>query len=168
MAKKVQGAIPVVSLVSKLLSPEGGIGGEALSYNEYCRAKLDAAGGTAFGDALSRLCDDCGKEPRTVLLLAWMVYEGRGTCGFEPARSAAVRLASTGFDYEYEIYKFEQARDEALGRMRRGGRERTRDQAGATKAAAAALEVCLGGADGLDDAGKERVRVVAEATISPV
>ena len=47
-------------------------------------------------------------------------------------------------------------------------RERTRDQAGATKAAAAALEVCLGGVDGLDDAGKERVRVVAEATISPV
>ena len=40
-----------------------------------------------------------------------MVYEGRGTCGFEPARSAAVRLASTGFDYEYEIYRFEQARD---------------------------------------------------------
>ena len=126
MAKKVQGAIPVVSLVSKLLSPEGGIGGEALSYNEYCRAKLDAAGGTAFGDALSRLCDDCGKEPRTVLLLAWMVYEGRGTCGFEPAeRGGSSR--NTGFDYEYEIYRFEQARDAAKtaagrgrGRRRRG------------------------------------------------
>ena len=41
--KKVQGKIPVVSLLSKLLTPEGGIGVEALSYNEYCRAKLDAA-----------------------------------------------------------------------------------------------------------------------------
>ena len=44
LAKKVQGAIPVVSLVSKLLTPEGGIGVESLSYNEYCRIKLDAAG----------------------------------------------------------------------------------------------------------------------------
>ncbi|ACO62322.1 predicted protein [Micromonas commoda] len=168
LAKKVQGAIPVVSLVSKLLTPEGGIGVETLSYNEYCRIKLDAAGGTAYGEALSELCDAGKKEPRTLLLLTWMVYEGDGLLPVDQAMSAARRLASTGFDYEYEIYKFEQARDEALGRMRRGGRERTRDQAGATKAAAAALEVCLGGADGLDDAGKERVRVVAEATISPV
>ena len=166
LAKKVQGAIPVVSLVSKLLTPEGGIGVETLSYNEYCRIKLDAAGGTAYGEALSELCDAGKKEPRTLLLLTWMVYEGDGLLPVDQAMSA--RLASTGFDYEYEIYKFEQARDEALGRMRRGGRERTRDQAGATKAAAAALEVCLGGVDGLDDAGKERVRVVAEATISPV
>jgi hypothetical protein len=42
-----------------------------------------------------------------------------------------------------------------------------RDQASAADAAAAALEVCLGGADGMDDALKERVRIVAEATVSP-
>ena len=61
LAKKVQGAIPVVSLVSKLLTPEGGIGVETLSYNEYCRIKLDSAGGTAYGEALSELCD-AGKK----------------------------------------------------------------------------------------------------------
>ena len=166
LAKKVQGAIPVVSLVSKLLSPEGGIGGEALSYNEYCRAKLDAAGGTAFGDALSRLCDDCGKEPRTVLLLAWMVYEGRGTCGFEPARSAAVRLASTGFDYEYEIYRFEQARDAAkaaAGRGRDGA-----DEDAAAAAAAEAIATCAYGGDEVSDEMRAHIETVARATMEAV
>ena len=105
LAKKVQGAIPVVSLVSKLLTPEGGIGVESLSYNEYCRIKLDAAGGTAYGEALSELCDSSKKEPRTLLLLTWMVYEGDGLLPVDQAMSAARRLASTGFDYEYEIYK---------------------------------------------------------------
>ena len=167
LAKKVQGAIPVVSLVSKLLTPEGGIGVESLSYNEYCRIKLDAAGGTAYGEALSELCDSSKKEPRTLLLLTWMVYEGDGLLPVDQAMSAARRLASTGFDYEYEIYKFEQARDDAIDRARRKGVERMRDQASAADAAAAALEVCLGGADGMDDAMKERVRLVAEATVSP-
>ena len=167
LAKKVQGAIPVVSLVSKLLTPEGGIGVESLSYNEYCRIKLDAAGGTAYGEALSELCDSSKKEPRTLLLLTWMVYEGDGLLPVDQAMSAARRLASTGFDYEYEIYKFEQARDDAIDRARRKGVERMRDQASTADAATAALEVCLGGADGMDDALKERVRIVAEATVSP-
>ena len=123
LAKKVQGAIPVVSLVSKLLTPEGGIGVETLSYNEYCRIKLDAAGGTAYGEALSELCDAGKKEPRTLLLLTWMVYEGDGLLPVDQAMNAARRLASTGFDYEYEIYKFEQARDEAASDVPAGARD---------------------------------------------
>jgi hypothetical protein len=81
LVKKVQGAIPVVSLLSKLLSPEGGIGSESLSYNEYCRAKLDMAGGTDYGTSLSELCDLHAVTPRQLLLLTWMVYEvGLHTC----------------------------------------------------------------------------------------
>ena len=50
LAKRAQGALPVVSLISKLFSPEGGVGSESLSYNEYCRAKLDdAREGGEFG-----------------------------------------------------------------------------------------------------------------------
>ena len=112
--KKVQGKIPVVSLLSKLLTPEGGIGVEALSYNEYCRAKLDAAGGTEYGASLSEICDAYKKEPRQLLLLTWMVYEGDGLLPDDVATAAARRLSSTGFDYEYEIFKFESARDEAI------------------------------------------------------
>ena len=142
--KKVQGKIPVVSLLSKLLTPEGGFDGETLSYNEYTRIRLDQAGGTPFGAALSDLCDETKKEPRTLLLLTWMAHEGDGLLGPEIATSAAARLRSTGFDYEYEIYRFETARDAAIGEMARKSRKRTRDPSAAAAIAAEALRAVAG------------------------
>ena len=142
--KKVQGKIPVVSLLSKLLTPEGGFDGETLSYNEYTRVRLDQAGGTPFGAALSNLCDETKKEPRTLLLLTWMAHEGDGVLGPEIVMSAAKRLRSTGFDYEYEIYRFETARDAAIGEMARKSRKRMRDPSAAAAIAAEALRAVAG------------------------
>ena len=168
LVKKVQGSIPVVSLVSKLLTPEGGIGSESLSYNEYCRAKLDAAGGTDYGAALSDLCDMHRKTPRELLLLTWMVYEGNGLLPPDGALSVAKRMSSSGFDYEYEIYRFEQARDDALETMKKKGKERSRETAPAVAAAKEVLEVCCGAANGLTAEGKKCIEVVAESTMLPV
>lgn len=142
--KKVQGKIPVVSLLSKLLTPEGGFDGETLSYNEYTRIRLDQAGGTPFGAALSDLCDATKKEPRTLLLLTWMAHEGDGLLGPEIVTSAAKRLGSSGFDYEYEIYRFEQARDAAISEMARKSGKRKRDPAMAAAVAADALRFVVG------------------------
>lgn len=142
--KKVQGKIPVVSLLSKLLTPEGGFDGETLSYNEYTRIRLDQAGGTPFGAALSDLCDATKKEPRTLLLLTWMAHEGDGLLGPEMVTSAAKRLGSSGFDYEYEIYRFEQARDAAISEMARKSGKRKRDPATAAAIAADALRFVVG------------------------
>jgi len=142
--KKVQGKIPVVSLLSKLLTPEGGFDGETLSYNEYTRIRLDQAGGTPFGSALSDLCDATKKEPRTLLLLTWMAHEGDGLLGPEIVTSAAKRLGSSGFDYEYEIYRFEQARDAAISEMARKSGKRKRDPAMAASVAADALRFVVG------------------------
>jgi hypothetical protein len=142
--KKVQGKIPVVSLLSKLLTPEGGFDGETLSYNEYTRIRLDQAGGTPFGAALSDLCDATKKEPRTLLLLTWMAHEGDGLLGPEIVTSAAKRLGSSGFDYEYEIYRFEQARDAAISEMARKSGKRKRDPATAASVAADALRFVVG------------------------
>ena len=142
--KKVQGKLPVVSLLSKLLTPEGGFDGETLSYNEYTRIRLDQAGGTPFGAALSDLCDATKKEPRTLLLLTWMAHEGNGLLGPEIVTSAAKRLGSSGFDYEYEIYRFEQARDAAISEMARKSGKRKRDPATAAAVAADALRFVVG------------------------
>ena len=142
--KKVQGKLPVVSLLSKLLTPEGGFDGETLSYNEYTRIRLDQAGGTPFGAALSDLCDATKKEPRTLLLLTWMAHEGDGLLGPEIVTSAAKRLGSSGFDYEYEIYRFEQARDAAISEMARKSGKRKRDPATAAAVAADALRFVVG------------------------
>ena len=157
--KKVQGKIPVVSLLSKLLTPEGGFDGDTLSYNEYTRIRLDQAGGTPFGAALSDLCDETKKEPRTLLLLTWMAHEGDGVLGPEIVTSAAKRLGSTGFDYEYEIYRFETARDAAIGEMARKSRERMRDPSSAAATAAEALAFVAG--PDASEATRDDVEIVA-------
>ena len=169
LAKKVQGAIPVVSLLSKLLTPEGGVGSESLSYNEYCRAKLDAAAGTDYGISLSELCDLHKVEPRQLLLLTWMVYEGNGlNLGGDAVKGAAGRLSSTGFDYEYEIFRFEEARDNAIVALQKKGIERSRESAPAVAAAVEVLELCCGAKNGLTEEGKKHIAVIAEATMKPV
>ena len=157
--KKVQGKIPVVSLLSKLLTPEGGFDGDTLSYNEYTRIRLDQAGGTPFGAALSDLCDETKKEPRTLLLLTWMAHEGDGVLGPEIVTSAAKRLGSTGLDYEYEIYRFETARDAAIGEMARKSRERMRDPSSAAATAAEALAFVAG--PDASEATRDDVEIVA-------
>ena len=169
LAKKVQGSIPVVSLVSKLSPQRGASAQTPFSYNEYCRAKLDAAGGTDFGASLSELCDESHKEPRTLLLLTWMAYEGDGLLPPDLARSAAARLSSTGFDYEYEIYRFEQARDEAIENARRETNRRgtTRGRALAEEA----LVACCFGASGAERVSEEmrrHVTVVAEGAVRAI
>ena len=42
-----------------------------------------------------------------------MVYEGNGLLNEDMAMMSARKMVSSGFDYEYEIYRFEAARDEA-------------------------------------------------------
>ena len=161
LVKKVQGAIPVVSLLSKLFTPEGGFDGEALSYNEYTRIRLDQAGGTEFGAALSDLCDETKKEPRTLLLLTWMAFEGEGLLGPEIVTSASRRLASSGFDYEYEIYRFESARDEAIAVMKKKSGKRARNPETAKEVARNALTFALAGESATDEL-KKNIELVAE------
>ena len=166
LVKKVQGAIPVVSLISKLLTPEGGFDGESLSYNEYTRIRLDQAGGTTFGAALSDLCDETKKEPRTLLLLTWMAFEGDGLLGDEIVVSASRRLASTGFDYEYEIYRFETARDEAIAAMKRKQGKRARKPAAAATVANTALTYIAG--ENASDEMKKNIELVAEGATASI
>ena len=68
--------------------------------------------------------------------------EGNGLLSGELAPAAARRMSSTGFDYEYEIYRFEEARDTALAAMKKKGTEkdRARETAPAVAAAAEVLE----------------------------
>eukprot|EP00227_Mantoniella_beaufortii_P006174 CAMPEP_0197614522 /NCGR_PEP_ID=MMETSP1326-20131121/59568_1 /TAXON_ID=1155430 /ORGANISM="Genus nov. species nov., Strain RCC2288" /LENGTH=245 /DNA_ID=CAMNT_0043183395 /DNA_START=220 /DNA_END=958 /DNA_ORIENTATION=- len=171
LANKVVGAIPVVSLLSKLLTPEGGIGSESLSYNEYCRIKLDDARkgeGDGFGVSLSELCRLQKKEPRQLLLLTWMVYEGNGLINGDIVMACARRMSSSGFDFEYEIFRFENARDEALAAAAKKGVKRVRDTAPAVEAAKLALEKCCGEANGLAAESKAHIDIIAIATMAPL
>ena len=85
------------------------------------------------------------------------------------ARSAAARLSSTGFDYEYEIYRFEQALDEAMKRAK--GNKPQRDDARASALAEEALVACCFGASGAERVSEEmrrHVTVVAEGAVRAI
>ena len=153
LAKKVQGAIPVVSLVSKLLTPEGGIGVETLSYNEYCRIKLDAAGGTRTA---RRFPNSATPARRSEDAAAPDLDGVRGRRAFAggPGDERRAQAREHRFRLRVRDLQVRAGARRGSGRDEAGRESGTRDQAGATKAAAAALEVCLGGVDGLDDAGK--------------
>ena len=81
MMRKVQGALPVIGLISRLTTPEGGIGSDELAYPEYCRKVFEAAP-EGFQIAVAELQNKYGKsaQRRFVLLCLWMVKEGCGLC----------------------------------------------------------------------------------------
>ena len=82
----------------------------------------------------------------------------RGLLPPDLARSAAARLSSTGFDYEYEIYRFEQARDEAMKRAK--GNKPQRDNARASALAEEALVACCFGASGAERVSEEMLSLI--------
>lgn len=77
MMRKVQGALPVIGLISRLTTPEGGVGSDELAYPEYCR-KVFEASPEGFQIAVPELQNRYGKsaQRRFVLLCLWMVKEG--------------------------------------------------------------------------------------------
>lgn len=79
LLKQVRGALPIVGLISRLTTPEGGIGSDELAYPEYCRAVFEAAP-QGFQVAVAELQDRHGKpaQRRYVLLCLWMVQQGVG------------------------------------------------------------------------------------------
>ncbi|KAA6426574.1 MAG: calcium homeostasis regulater C 1 [Trebouxia sp. A1-2] len=110
VAKQVQGALPLVGLFSRLLSPSGGIGKDMLAYPEFCRATFDLA-----PDNFLTICTEMQKaygkpaDRRYILLYLWMAREGGGMVPSKPIMSSAKRLRVTQ-DMEIEIDRFEMAR----------------------------------------------------------
>ncbi len=82
LLKTVQGALPVVGLLSRLTSAEGGVGNDDCAYPEYCRMVYEAAP-EGFQIAIADLQSKYGAsaQRRYVLLVLWMVKEG---CGIVP------------------------------------------------------------------------------------
>ncbi|KAL3153477.1 hypothetical protein ABBQ38_011809 [Trebouxia sp. C0009 RCD-2024] len=112
VARQVQGALPLVGLLSRLTSPSGGIGKDMLSYPEFCRATFDLAPGN-FLTICEELQKAYGKpaDRRYILLYLWMAREGGGVVPSKPIMSSAKRLRVTQ-DLEIEIDRFEIARDQ--------------------------------------------------------
>ena len=79
MLKQVQGALPIVGLLSRLAAPEGGIGSDVLAYPEYSRTVFEAAP-QGFQIAVADLQDRYGQaaQRKYILLCLWMTQQGAG------------------------------------------------------------------------------------------
>ena len=93
LVQQVRGALPIVGLLSRLASPEGGIGNDDLAYTEYSRAVFDAAP-QGFQIAVADLQNKHGKaaQRRYILLCLWMVQQGVGILPGKSIVDAARRL----------------------------------------------------------------------------
>lgn len=115
-AQKVQSSLPVIGLISRLATPEGGVESEELAYPEFCRATYDNAD-EDFKMACYELEVATGQASmrRNLMLVLWMVKFGVGVIANKSIVLAATRLGATG-DLEIEIDRFEQMRREELAK----------------------------------------------------
>jgi hypothetical protein len=152
VAKRVQGALPVIGLLSRLTSPEGGFDGEAsATYAEFSRAVYDdSARYPQYATAASELEKRHGRpaSPRYLLLALWMADQGAGgTVQARDVVAAMRRLRVTG-DMEIEIDRFLGARDAQLQKYGLIAREAASAQARAELGVDALTAVALGLKDG--------------------
>ena len=108
LLKTVQGALPVVGLVSRLATPEGGIGNDDCAYPEYCRQVYEASP-EGFQEAVGDLQNKYGKsaQRKYVLLCLWMVKQGtsRGLVRDSLVVDSARRVRVSQ-DVEFEMERF--------------------------------------------------------------
>ncbi|GLC44459.1 hypothetical protein PLESTB_000467300 [Pleodorina starrii] len=112
VAKKVQGALPIVGLVSRLAAPEGGF--DELAYPEFCRSIIDKAP-ISYRIAQTELEKAYGKpaNSRWVLLVLWMSKMGVGLVPAKDILAASRRLRVTQ-DIEIEVDRFETSKEAVL------------------------------------------------------
>lgn len=106
LLKRVQGALPVVGLVSRLTSAEGGVGNDSTAYPEYCRQVYEAAP-VGFQEAIGDLQNKYGKsaQRRYVLLCLWMIMQGSGVVPKTLIVDSARRVRVSQ-DVEFEMERF--------------------------------------------------------------
>jgi hypothetical protein len=105
--RKLRASLPIVGLVARLVSAEGGVDAESsLAYPEFCRALLEAAP-PGFDVAVAELERRHGRrsQRRYVLLCLWMARLGGGVLPGKVIVDAARRLSSS-FDLEMEVDRF--------------------------------------------------------------
>lgn len=112
MAKKIQGALPIIGLISRLASDEGGF--DELAYPEYCRGVINTAS-TTFKVALSDLEKRHGRlsNSKYVLLVLWMVKTGSTLVPARDIINSVKRMRITQ-DIEIEIERFSGTREKAI------------------------------------------------------
>lgn len=142
MAKKVQGSMPIVGLVSRLTSPEGGF--DELAYPEFARMSFEKSS-EPFRFAMDGMEKAHGKmaTSRWVLLMLWMCKQGVGLVAPRDIINAARRMRVTQ-DMEIELDRFEGAKQVALKKYEMMAKPEGKLQDQVTLAVDALCVLCIG------------------------
>jgi 1,3-beta-glucan synthase len=175
VARRVQGALPVIGLLSRLTSPEGGFDGAgAVTYAEFSRGVYNSGDAYASFSAAADELEKAHGRPassRYLLLGLWMADQGAGGLVAPRDVVAAMRRLRVTGDMEIEIDRFLGARDATLAKYAMVERAPASDAARAELGADAVAAVALGLKDGQPLAGDDARRVagvVAAALKAPM
>ncbi|CAJ2665421.1 unnamed protein product [Trifolium pratense] len=169
IANKVIGALPVVGLLARIMSDEGGVGNDLIDFAEFRRRvgkNCTANDSTAFYQFQARR----GKpgEPLYVLLCCWLAAIGAGLLKTEEILEGVARLRISN-DIEFEEETFIAMMDEA--------RERRAKQKGAppvvpmevrVEKALDAIYVCCFGKDPIEEEDERILRTILGAVFPSV
>lgn len=110
---KVRGALPVVGLLSRILSDDGGVGADRIQFKEFC-SRVYRSFPPDVPPAFFELEDRHGStaKPQYVLLWCWAAALGAGLLRSEDMMLGATRLR-VSFDIQYEEENFNLLMDEA-------------------------------------------------------
>eukprot|EP00878_Enallax_costatus_P024746 GHUV01026431.1.p1 GENE.GHUV01026431.1~~GHUV01026431.1.p1 ORF type:complete len:220 (+),score=46.80 GHUV01026431.1:181-840(+) len=146
IAKKIQGALPIVGLLSRLSAPSGGF--DEVSYPEFCRSAFDTAGPNVR-EAVVEMERRYGKlgQSRWLYLMLWMAKHGNGLVPPKNVILAAKRLRVTQ-DVEIEMDRFEIARDATLAKYRMMQRPKGKISEAVDLAVDGVAILCLGLGEG--------------------
>ncbi|BFG26860.1 hypothetical protein CerSpe_131340 [Prunus speciosa] len=105
-ASKVIGSLPVVGLIARILSDEGGLGGDIIDFAEF-RRRVGKKCTTTDSRAFYEFQDRRGRagDPLYVLLCCWVAAIGAGLLKSEEILEGAARLRVSN-DIEFEEQNF--------------------------------------------------------------
>eukprot|EP00271_Cylindrocystis_brebissonii_P016541 TRINITY_DN4030_c0_g2_i2.p1 TRINITY_DN4030_c0_g2~~TRINITY_DN4030_c0_g2_i2.p1 ORF type:complete len:280 (+),score=46.01 TRINITY_DN4030_c0_g2_i2:211-1050(+) len=112
--RNLQGSLPLVGIVSRLVSAEGGVGSDRLRFAEFCR-RVDKTLSPAAAEAFFKFQERHGKVARkqVVLLWCWAAAVGAGLVASDSILLGARRLR-VSFDTEYEMDCLDSTMEESL------------------------------------------------------
>lgn len=106
IASKVIGSLPVVGLLARILSDEGGVGGDVIDFAEF-RRRVGKKCGVSDSRAFYEFQDRRGRagDPLYVLLCCWLAAVGAGLLKSEEILEGVARLRlSNDIEFEEETF----------------------------------------------------------------
>ncbi|XP_010242991.1 PREDICTED: uncharacterized protein LOC104587188 [Nelumbo nucifera] len=168
-ANKVVGALPVIGLVARILSDEGGVGGDIIDFAEF-RRRVGKKCGITDSRAFYDFQDRRGRagDPLYVLLCCWLAAVGAGLLKSEEILQGVARLRISN-DIEFEEENF-------LAIMREAKEKRAKLKAGApvipmeirVEKALEAIYVCCFGRDPIEEEDERLLSIMLNAVFPSV